>query len=199
MRSRVAGVAVLILSSGCTGVGTATGSNTSPAGQSPATTGDVSGGVQPFITCSGADAPTLPPLAGLDWHEEPSTAPAPDCTITLSTAVTDSRLELRYQPAHNGVGEVAHRLADLPTSASNPATEQLLALGVGLRSGAVAFHHDGGVSLQLYLATATSLVSVVCVLPALVIAQLSQPLSPRQTAHDLAVWALARQPSQLAP
>ena len=182
---------MVLLACGCT----ADPSSTAAVRPTAAVT---SAALQPFATCTAAGSSALTALAGVDWQAAEPAGPQPDCTMTL-TAPGGGRLELRYQPANNAVLEAGRRLADLPTPDGTPAIEQLSPLGVGLRSGGVAFRQDGQVSLLLYLATSTSLVSIVCVLPAPVLARLRDPLPPRDLARALTTWALARQPHQLAP
>lgn len=164
-------------------------------GSTPVTVGQPAGAIHRFTTCAGLEARPPTALAGISWHGSQPAAPDPGCTLIVTTVPVGGRLEVRYQPTDAATVEIRHRLDDLPTPDPAHAVVQVTALGAGLRSAGVVFTHDGQLSFLLYLATATSLVSVVCVLPALVLARLRRPLPAWETAHALAVWALARQPS----
>ena len=190
----VLATALALLLGGCT---------TSPAGSVPAASSAPSGPLgpppptpAPFRGCRPLAGTDLKVPAGVSWRTGSAEAKRLGCHVTLSTSPTGGTLELDFQASSTAQADVQARLREARSLSRNGSAVALPDLGVGTSSGGVAFVRGEAASYLLYASTKTTLVAVVCSLPASVVKQSADTATLTATAHALLVWAVLHQPSQ---
>ena len=150
----------------------------------------------PFSRCQSPDAQDHPTVGGGQWLPGKATARSLGCHLSLRTVTPGGSLEISFEASSTPQPDVRDRLKDLVTVAGSPGVLALGHLAVGSSAGGVVFTGGSQVRYLLYVSTATTVVSVVCVVPT------GHGRAPETVpgltlaAQELLVWVLAHQPGQ---
>ena len=150
----------------------------------------------PFGGCQRIDGTDLTAVAGVTWRTGSAVAKRLGCHVTLSTAVGKGSLDLDFQPSGTARADVQARLTELAGTHRTGGVVAFTDLPVGTLAGGVAYTQRAAASYVLYASTSTTVINVVCNLPASVVQQSTEAARLRSTATALLTWALAHQPSQ---
>lgn len=152
----------------------------------------------PFAGCHRIDGADLTVVAGVGWRAGSAVGKRLGCHVTLRTAVAGGSLDLDFQPSGTARADVQERLREASGAHLNSTVVGLADLQVGTLAGGVAYTQRDAASYVLYASTPTTVINVVCNLPAAVVHQSTAVDRLRATASALLVWALAHQPTQKA-
>ena len=152
--------------------------------------------VTAFNDCQRIDGAGLTAVPGVSWHAGSAVSKRLGCHVTLQTSVAGGTLEVDFQPSGTPRADVQSRLTELAAARHPHSSVALEDVKVGSLAGGVAYTQPSAASYVLYASTPTTVINVVCNLPATVVGQSTQVPALNATARALLTWALAHQPSQ---
>ena len=149
-----------------------------------------------FNGCQRIDGADLTAVPGVSWKAGSAVSKRLGCHVTLRTAVAGGTLEVDFQPSGTARSDVRTRLTELASAHRQHSAVTLDDVKVGSLAGGVAYTQQSAASYVLYASTPTTVINVVCNLPATVVGQSIRVPALNATAEALLGWALAHQPSQ---
>ena len=189
----IAGLALV----GCTSTTTtSTAARSATASPQPRSTVSPPPKAVAFNSCQRIEGDGLTAVQGVSWQAHSAVSKRLGCHITLRTSVAGGSLEVDFQPSGTARADVQARLNELSAARHQHPAVLLEDVKIGSLAGGVAYTQQSAASYVLYASTATTVINVVCNLPATVVGQSTQVPALNATAASLLTWALAHQPRQ---